>query len=84
MLTDSEQIHALPGSLSNETKYKIVMRIAERWAMQAFQARISPHEFCQNKFHSLRPCEDWSDVTKIILTAFVMREYAVIADFLRD
>jgi hypothetical protein len=69
-----------------EIKYKIIMRLAERWAMEAFQQNIDPRELCQRRFknHSTYRKEGWSDITKIIMTAFVIREHAVITDFLYE
>lgn len=67
-----------------ETKYQIVMRLAERWGIAAFQAGVDPRDYCAEKFKTYSSCRDWSEVTKIVLTAFVMREHAIWQDFFRD
>lgn len=84
VLSDAEQTKAMPGPLPKETKYKIVMRLAERWAMEAIQQKMEPHDYCEMKFKQLRPCQEWGEVTRIVLTAFVIREHLVFTDFLYD
>lgn len=70
----------------DQVKYQIVMRLAERWGIQAFQQNISPQEFCSRKFNEMEVfrSEAWTQVTKVILTAFVIREHAIYQQFFKD
>lgn len=70
----------------NETKYKIVMRLAERWAVDAFKEKIPPEKFCEKKFATLSETKtpEWSHVTKVVLTAFVIREHDMLVAFFHD
>lgn len=67
-----------------ETKYRIVMSLAERWGIEAFQAGVDPRDYCTQKFKTYSSCRDWGVVTKVVLTAFVIREHAIWQQFFRE
>lgn len=67
-----------------EVKYKIIMRLAERWGIEAFREGVDPREYCERRFKALCSTHKWSSVTCWILTAFVIREHDIYKTFFHD
>ena len=83
MLEENVQLGIMqnPSRDLAETKYKIVMHLAERWGLEAFRQKVTPEAYCAKKFSEYATCRDWTEVTKVVLTAFVIREHKMLQDF---
>lgn len=70
--------------MTPDLKYKTVMRLATRWATEALRLGMQPHDYCAMRFRDYQVFRDkeWSDLTKTILTAFVIREWLTYDKFL--
>lgn len=69
-----------------EVKYKIIMRLAERWGIEAFREGVDPRDYCERRFRNngAYRAEQWTSVTRIVLTAFVIREHDIYKTFFHD